>query len=79
MVFDVYRALSIKRETCESPPGSGDRVSSRSETPKIKSARGANAFLQNDKNKVELFTMFAEILIELHTGRGRCMHLFACQ
>ena len=29
-----------------------------------KSPRGAKAFLQNDKNNVELFTMFADILIE---------------
>ena len=39
------------------------RVSIRSETPIMKSPSGAKAFLQNDKNKVELFTMFAGILI----------------
>ena len=59
----VYRGLSIKRGTRESR-GSDARVSIQRETPIIKSARGAKASLQNEKNKVELFSMFADILIE---------------
>ena len=63
IIFDVYRAVTIKRETRESR-GSGARVSIRRETPIMKSLRGAKSYLQNDNNKVQLFTMFADIIIE---------------
>ena len=63
LVFDVYRQISVKRETRDSQ-GSGYRISVRPDTPIAKGTRGSSDFLKNDKNKTELFSMLADIITE---------------